>query len=238
MNLTIEEGLELVKQVLDGSSSDCSEIIFFPPSIALSAISGELKNTEYKVGIQNIHHEKSGAYTGEISTKMARDIGAYWALVGHSERRQLQKESDELVKQKLECSLKAGMNVIVCVGETLEERLSGQAESVVSKQLKKVLAIDLTKIQTEVVIAYEPIWAIGSGESATLEEVQEMHAFIRNVLLGVLGTLGANVRILYGGSVTAENSADLIKQDHVDGLLVGGASLKADSFSSILNALD
>ena len=168
---------------------------------------------------------------------MARDIGAYWALVGHSERRQLQKESDELVKQKLECSLKAGMNGIVCVGETLEERLSGQAESVVSKQLKKVLAIDLTKIQNEVVIAYEPIWAIGSGESATLEEVQEMHAFIRNELLGVLGTLGANVRILYGGSVTAENSADLIKQDHVNGLLVGGASLKADSFSSILNAL-
>ena len=108
----------------------------------------------------------------------------------------------------------------------------------VSKQLKKVLAIDLTKIQNEVVIAYEPIWAIGSGESATLEEVQEMHAFIRNVLLGVLGTSGANLRILYGGSVTAENSADLIKQDHVNGLLVGGASLKADSFSSILNALD
>ena len=108
----------------------------------------------------------------------------------------------------------------------------------VSKQLKKVLTIDLTEIQNEVVIAYEPIWAIGSGESATLEEVQEMHAFIRNVLLGVLGTLGANVRILYGGSVTAENSADLIKQDHVNGLLVGGASLKADSFSLILNALD
>ena len=129
------------------------------------------------------------------------------------------------------------MSVIVCVGETLEERQSGQAESVVSKQLKKVLTIDLTEIQNEVVIAYEPIWAIGSGESATLEEVQEMHAFIRNVLLGVLGTLGANVRILYGGSVTAENSADLIKQDHVNGLLVGGASLKADSFSSILNAL-
>ena len=120
-------------------------------------------NRALAVGIQNIWTEDAGAYTGEISAKMARDIGACWALIGHSERRQLQKESDELVKQKLECSLKAGMNVIVCVGETLEERLSGQAESVVSEQLKKVLAIDLTKIQNEVVIAYEPIWAIGTG---------------------------------------------------------------------------
>ena len=230
------EGLKDFFEKLD--LREYAEAVVLPPAVYIRDCISAIGNRALAVGIQNIWTEDAGAYTGEISAKMARDFGAYWALVGHSERRQLQKESDELVKQKLECSLKAGMNVIVCVGETLEERLSGQAESVVSKQLKKVLAIDLTKIQNEVVIAYEPIWAIGSGESATLEEVQEMHTFIRNVLLGVLGTLGANVRILYGGSVTAENSADLIKQDHVNGLLVGGASLKADSFSSILNALD
>ena len=132
----------------------------------------------------------------------------------------------------------AGINAIVCVGETLEERLSGNAESVVSEQLRKTITIDLTESRKELVIAYEPIWAIGSGKSATLEEAQEMHVFIRKVLLEILGRLGANVRILYGGSVTAENSVELIKQNHVNGLLVGGASLTAQSFSSILNALD
>ena len=217
---------------------DRADVVVLPPAVYVRDCISAIGNRALDVGVQNVWTEDSGAYTGEISAKMVRDIGADWVLIGHSERRQLQKESDELVKQKLDCSLKAGINAIVCVGETLEERLSGQAESVVSDQLRKAITIDLLESQKEMVIAYEPIWAIGSGKSATLEEAQEMHVFIRNVLLEILGRLGANVRILYGGSVTAENSVELIKQNHVNGLLVGGASLTAQSFSSILNALD
>ena len=217
---------------------DRADVVVLPPAVYVRDCISAIGNRALDVGVQNVWTEDSGAYTGEISAKMVRDIGADWVLIGHSERRQLQKESDELVKQKLDCSLKAGINAIVCVGETLEERLSGQAESVVSDQLRKAITIDLSESQKEMVIAYEPVWAIGSGKSATLEEAQEMHVFIRNVLLEILGRLGANVRILYGGSVTAENSVELIKQNHVNGLLVGGASLTAQSFSSILNALD
>jgi len=217
---------------------DRADVVVLPPAVYVRDCISAIGNRALDVGVQNVWTEDSGAYTGEISAKMVRDIGADWVLIGHSERRQLQKESDELVKRKLDCSLKAGINAIVCVGETLEERLSGQAESVVSEQLRKTITIDWTESRKELVIAYEPIWAIGSGKSATVEEAQEMHVFIRKVLLEILGGLGANVRILYGGSVTAENSVELIKQNHVNGLLVGGASLTAQSFSSILNALD
>ena len=238
-NWKMNGSLEGLKEFFeDLELRDRADVVVLPPAVYVRDCISAIGNRALDVGVQNVWTEDSGAYTGEISAKMVRDIGADWVLIGHSERRQLQKESDELVKQKLDCSLKAGINAIVCVGETLEERLSGQAESVVSDQLRKAITIDLSESQKEMVIAYEPIWAIGSGKSATLEEAQEMHVFIRNVLLEILGRLGANVRILYGGSVTAENSAELIKQNHVNGLLVGGASLTAQSFSSILNALD
>jgi len=238
-NWKMNGSLEGLKEFFEGLElRDHADVVVLPPAVYVRDCISAIGNRALDVGVQNVWTEDSGAYTGEISAKMVRDIGADWVLIGHSERRQLQKESDELVKQKLDCSLKAGINAIVCVGETLEERLSGQAESVVSDQLRKAITIDLSESQKEMVIAYEPIWAIGSGKSATLEEAQEMHVFIRNVLLEILGRLGANVRILYGGSVTAENSVELIKQNHVNGLLVGGASLTAQSFSSILNALD
>ena len=238
-NWKMNGSLEGLKEFFeDLELRDRADVVVLPPAVYVRDCISAIGNRALNVGVQNVWTEDSGAYTGEISAKMVRDIGADWVLIGHSERRQLQKESDELVKQKLDCSLKAGINAIVCVGETLEERLSGQAESVVSDQLRKAITIDLSESQKEMVIAYEPIWAIGSGKSATLEEAQEMHVFIRNVLLEILGRLGANVRILYGGSVTAENSVELIKQNHVNGLLVGGASLTAQSFSSILNALD
>ena len=238
-NWKMNGSLEGLKEFFeDLELRDRADVVVLPPAVYVRDCISAIGNRALDVGVQNVWTEDSGAYTGEISAKMVRDIGADWVLIGHSERRQLQKESDELVKRKLDCSLKAGINAIVCVGETLEERLSGQAESVVSDQLRKAITIDLSESQKEMVIAYEPIWAIGSGKSATLEEAQEMHVFIRNVLLEILGRLGANVRILYGGSVTAENSVELIKQNHVNGLLVGGASLTAQSFSSILNALD
>ena len=238
-NWKMNGSLEGLREFFEGLElRDHADVVVLPPAVYVRDCISAIGNRALDVGVQNVWTEDSGAYTGEISAKMVRDIGADWVLIGHSERRQLQKESDELVKRKLDCSLKAGINAIVCVGETLEERLSGQAESVVSEQLRKTITIDLTESQKELVIAYEPIWAIGSGKSATLEEAQEMHVFIRKVLLEILGGLGANVRILYGGSVTAENSVELIKQNHVNGLLVGGASLTAQSFSSILNALD
>ena len=238
-NWKMNGSLEGLKEFFEGLElRDHADVVVLPPAVYVRDCISAIGNRALDVGVQNVWTEDSGAYTGEISAKMVRDIGADWVLIGHSERRQLQKESDELVKQKLDCSLKAGINAIVCVGETLEERLSGQAESVVSEQLRKTITIDLTESRKELVIAYEPIWAIGSGKSATVEEAQEMHVFIRKILLEILGRLGANVRILYGGSVTAENSVELIKQNHVNGLLVGGASLTAQSFSSILNALD
>ena len=238
-NWKMNGSLEGLKEFFeDLELRDRADVVVLPPAVYVRDCISAIGNRALDVGVQNVWTEDSGAYTGEISAKMVRDIGADWVLIGHSERRQLQKESDELVKRKLDCSLKAGINAIVCVGETLEERLSGQAESVVSEQLRKTITIDLTESRKELVIAYEPIWAIGSGKSATVEEAQEMHVFIRKVLLEILGRLGANVRILYGGSVTAENSVELIKQNHVNGLLVGGASLTAQSFSSILNALD
>ncbi|MFL2525888.1 MAG: triose-phosphate isomerase [Candidatus Azotimanducaceae bacterium] len=238
-NWKMNGSLEGLREFFEGLElRDHADVVVLPPAVYVRDCISAIGNRALDVGVQNVWTEDSGAYTGEISAKMVRDIGADWVLIGHSERRQLQKESDELVKRKLDCSLKAGINAIVCVGETLEERLSGQAESVVSEQLRKTITIDWTESRKELVIAYEPIWAIGSGKSATVEEAQEMHVFIRKVLLEILGGLGANVRILYGGSVTAENSVELIKQNHVNGLLVGGASLTAQSFSSILNALD
>ena len=214
-----------------------AEVVVLPPAVYIRDCIIAVGNQAFSIGIQNVWIKEAGAYTGEISARMAKDIGASWVMVGHSERRQIQNETDELVKLKLDYSLESGLNIVLCVGETLEERLSGKAKRVVSEQLRRALMSNLNKNQCEVVVAYEPLWAIGSGRSASPKDVQEMHALIRSVLTKTKGMSGMNLRILYGGSVTSANAADFIKQQDVNGLLVGGASLEAESFSSIINAL-
>ena len=230
MNLTIEEGLDLVKQVLDGSSSDGSEIIFFPPSIALSAIGGMLKNTEYKVGIQNIHHEKSGAYTGEISAEMVKFLDVQYAIIGHSERRQYFFETDAQINGKIKSALSANLCPVVCVGESLPERESGKTNEILKKQLMSALK-DIDNTSDRLVIAYEPVWAIGTGKSADLNQVYDAHNFINEILQSRFKN---HTPILYGGSVKAENASELCEIKNVDGFLIGGASLQSESFCQII----
>ena len=230
MNLTIEEGLDLVKQVLDGSSSDGSEIIFFPPSIALSAIGGVLKNTDYKVGIQNIHHEKSGAYTGEISAEMVKFLYVQYAIIGHSERRQYFFETDAQINGKIKSALSANLCPVVCVGESLPERQSGKTNEILKKQLMSALK-DIDNISDRLVIAYEPVWAIGTGKSADLNQVYDAHNFINEILQSRFKN---HTPILYGGSVKAENASELCQIKNVDGFLIGGASLQSESFCQII----
>lgn len=230
MNLTIEEGLDLVKQVLDGSSSDGSEIIFFPPSIALSAIGGVLKNTDYKVGIQNIHHEKSGAYTGEISAEMVKFLDVQYAIIGHSERRQYFFETDAQINGKIKSALSANLCPVVCVGESLPERESGKTNEILKKQLMSALK-DIDNISDRLVIAYEPVWAIGTGKSADLNQVYDAHNFINEILQSRFKN---HTPILYGGSVKAENASELCEIKNVDGFLIGGASLQSESFCQII----
>ena len=230
MNLTIEESLDLVKQVLDGSSSDGSEIIFFPPSIALSAIGGMLKNTDYKVGIQNIHHEKSGAYTGEISAEMVKFLDVQYAIIGHSERRQYFFETDAQINGKIKSALSANLCPVVCVGESLPERQSGKTNEILKKQLMSALK-DIDNISDRLVIAYEPVWAIGTGKSADLNQVYDAHNFINEILQSRFKN---HTPILYGGSVKAENASELCEIKNVDGFLIGGASLQSESFCQII----
>ena len=214
---------------------DNAQVVILPPAIYLrDCIS--LKRGSWELGIQNVWTENSGAYTGEISPSMVDDFGVSWVLVGHSERRNYQNETDELIRLKLKCSIDAGMNVILCVGETLQERSSGAAQKVIANQLEIALKQGLSKETSKIVIAYEPVWAIGTGKSATEIEVQEMHSFIRQVVFGILGESAKGLRILYGGSVKPDNAGLLLAQNDVDGLLVGGASLQADSFSEIIKA--
>ena len=230
MNLTIEQGIELIKKVLHSSTSDSSEIIFFPPSIALSAISYELKNTEYKVGIQNIHHEESGAYTGEISAEMVKSLDVQYAIIGHSERRQYFFETDTQINGKIKNAFKADLCPVVCVGESLHERESGKTNEILKKQLMSAFK-DIDNTSGRLVVAYEPVWAIGTGKSADSNQVYDAHNFINEILQGLFEN---HTPILYGGSVKSENASELYQIKNVDGFLIGGASLQSESFCQII----
>ncbi len=186
------------------------------------------------VGAQDCSHMSSGAFTGEVSAPMLQDLGCRWVILGHSERRQYHAESDNLVAAKLGAAVAAGIRPIVCVGETREQREGGEAETVVAGQLQG--ALDGQKDLTGLVIAYEPVWAIGTGLTASPEQAQAMHAFIRGCLAGVAGVDAEATRILYGGSVKPDNAAQLFGQKDIDGALVGGASLDARDFLAIVGA--
>lgn len=209
------------------------EIILAPPSVYLSQIAQQLEGSAIQLSSQNVAEYSSGAYTGEISSDMLGDIGCSWCLVGHSERRTLFSESDDSVREKVAKLLAARIRPVLCVGETLEERESGRAQEVVAAQVDAVFSHFSEEKLEQIVVAYEPVWAIGTGKTASPEQAQEMHKMIRMQIAAVSEGVAQNVAILYGGSVNAANAKALFEKEDIDGGLVGGASLKADEFTQI-----
>ena len=226
----------LALKPLVANANHC-EVVIAPVFTALKSVSDRLEGSNIKVAAQNCATEKNeGAFTGEVAAFMLRDAGCSHVIVGHSERRQYFLETDPIVSKKVQAGLAAGLTVIMCVGETLEQRDNGKAQDVVSEQLVAGLSGLTASDLDRIIVAYEPVWAIGTGRTATPEQAQEMHAFIRRVFAerhspGAADTL----RILYGGSVKPDNIAALMNQEDIDGALVGGASLKAESFAEIVN---
>ncbi len=237
MYKTFSEAKELVEGIANGLGDIGSrEVIVFPPAVYVRDIAALCSNNPIDVGIQNIYFEKEGAFTGEISPVMARDIGVRYVLIGHSERRHVFGETDEQVNKKVKATLEIGLEPVVCVGELLEEREAGKSEEVVNSQVKaafqQVEASDTEKI----VIAYEPVWAIGTGKVATPEIAETMHKSIRDTLKGIYSDkIADSMPILYGGSVKPDNIAGLSEKENIDGVLVGGASLKINSFLDIIH---
>lgn len=238
MNLTLAEGVEFARSLrksVQGKNDVMCGIC--PPYVFLKDISAVIEGSGIYLGAQNIHNEQSGAYTGEISALMVREAGCTLVLIGHSERRHLFGESDSFINAKLKTALSVNLKPIFCIGETLKEREEGKTQYVVKDQLKNgLLGIGGSQIK-KLVIAYEPVWAIGTGKTATPEQANEVHAFIRGILSEEYGQeVANNVYIQYGGSVKPENTKELLAQQEIDGLLVGGASMKVESFLKIIDA--
>ncbi|KAK3692892.1 Triosephosphate isomerase [Podospora appendiculata] len=233
MNGTIESVKAIVNNLNEAKLDPNTEVVIAPPALYLLLVREHLKNG-IQVAAQNVFDKPNGAYTGEISVSQLKDSGINWSILGHSERRTILKESDEVVASKTKVATEGGISVIWCCGESLEERESGNTISVIEGQLAAVAAkIDNWK---NVVIAYEPIWAIGTGKVATVQQAQEVHAAIRKWLkANVSETVAAETRILYGGSVNGKNCKELAHEEDIDGFLVGGASLKPE-FVDIINA--
>jgi triosephosphate isomerase (TIM) len=212
-------------------------VVVCPPFVSLDAVAHALGGTAVRVGAQDVSDEGQGAFTGEVSAEMLASVGCAFCIVGHSERRQRHGESDDLVARKAARLLAAGLTPIVCVGETLEERRAGGAEAVVARQLDGALGAFSAEDAARVVVAYEPVWAIGTGETATPDQAQAMHASIRARLIERFGAdVARAVPLLYGGSMNERNASDLLARPDVDGGLVGGASLKAEAFAEIVTA--
>jgi triosephosphate isomerase len=236
MNKTVAEALDLVGDLkIDLANIKEVDIVVCPPYTALSEVSKAILDSNLRLGAQNMSENNVGAYTGEIAAVMLKEFSVRYVILGHSERRQYQKESDELISKKAQAAHAASLKPIVCVGETLTEREANQTEKVLEKQVRGSLA-GITKDQiAETIIAYEPVWAIGTGKTATTAQAQEAHAFIRGLLTKLYDEAAARrVRIQYGGSVKPANARELMSQPDVDGALVGGASLEPRSFSDII----
>jgi triosephosphate isomerase len=237
MNITSSEAESYVSTFLrEIQDQNGVEIVLAPPFTAIAKVSEMLGKTgNVKIGAQNMHPEKSGAFTGEISAAMLRDLYVRYVILGHSERRALFGETDAFISKKAKVAVEGNLRPIVCVGETLEQRDAGQVEKVLDTQVRGSLAGLSSTEMDEVVIAYEPVWAIGTGRTASPAQAQEAHAFIRSVLKDMHGEeVAGNIRIQYGGSVKPENTQDLMRQPDIDGALVGGASLDPRSFAEII----
>jgi len=240
MNTDSHTGVELAENIASGSVEVAGQsvtVAVYPPFVYLQSVAKALSASSIAVGAQDIYFEPEGAFTGEISPSMLKDVGCLSCLCGHSERRHVIGESDELINKKVTAAIAGGLLPILCVGELLEEREASQTNDVVTRHVKEGLAgLNAEKLMA-VTIAYEPVWAIGTGLTATPEQAQQVHNFIRK-LLGQMydEKLAEEIRILYGGSVKPNNAAELMGQKDIDGVLVGGASLKADDFLAIIQA--
>jgi len=237
MHTVAAEAEALVAAIAEGAPKAGVDLAVCPPFVHLRSVAKTLEGTNVSVGAQNMHFEPKGAFTGEISAAMLLDAGCRCVILGHSERRHVFGESDGLVAHKMTAALSAGLHPILCVGETLDERESGQTMEVNERQIRAGLDGVRAEDMAAVTIAYEPVWAIGTGKTATPDQAQEAHAAIRGVLADLFGDdIAAATRILYGGSVKPENAAEIFSRPDVDGGLIGGASLKADSFLAIAEA--
>ncbi len=237
MHKTSEEASLLAQQVAAATQKTADrDVLLAPPFTALGAVSEAVQGTNIIVAGQNVCWAEQGAFTGEISPAMLRDMGATAAIVGHSERRQIFMESDEMINQRLLGGLNQGLTMLLCIGETLEQREAGQTLAVLERQIRAGLAEVSPALMNQVVIAYEPVWAIGTGRTASTEQAQEAHAFIRKLAADLYEKdIADGLRILYGGSVKPANVDELMAQPDIDGALVGGAALDAESFGRIIN---
>jgi triosephosphate isomerase (TIM) len=231
MNGLRSDAITLAQGVRAGDQGMGSDLLVCPPFTVLEAVARTLDGSTVAVGGQDCHTAQQGAHTGDVSAAMLRDAGATWVILGHSERRQNHGETDELVREKVLAAVEAGLIPIVCVGETEEQRASGQETEVVGWQLAGSLPKPFSGV-----VAYEPVWAIGTGKTATDQDVATMHAFVREELLRQFGEAGHGIRILYGGSMRPANARTLLAVPHVGGGLIGGASLKAEDFLAIARA--
>jgi triosephosphate isomerase len=238
MNLNRKESLALAKDLAaELGSVRAVDLAVCPPFVYLEAVGGAIAGSTLRLGAQNLYFQPPGAYTGEVAASMLKDVGCTYVIVGHSERRHILKETDELVSSKVRAALACGLRPILCVGELLEEREAAKTEAVVRRQVEAGLADVPAADLGRVTIAYEPVWAIGTGRNATPKQAGEVHAFIREVITGLYDKGAAQgLTIQYGGSVKPENAEELLAEEEIDGALVGGASLKVDSFVGIVRA--
>lgn len=238
MNKTFSEGIDLINQLNEKSNSvRNAQLIIAPPYILTSEASKAIKNTNIGLAGQNCSNHSSGAYTGEISASMLKSAGANYIILGHSERRAYYHETDEIINEKIKLSLENNLNPIICCGEVLKDREENKHFEIVAKQINGMLKEITPEDFKNIIIAYEPVWAIGTGKTATPDQAQEMHQFIRETIKTLYGTeLANNVSILYGGSCKPSNAKELFANPDVDGGLIGGASLKAGEFIEIANS--
>ncbi|MFR1710292.1 MAG: triose-phosphate isomerase [Clostridium sp.] len=236
MNNTIHEALDLVRELKPLVKDANCDVVVCPTFLSLPAVIEECKDSNIMVGAQNMHFEESGAFTGEISPLMLKELGVKFVIIGHSERRQYFNETDETINKKLKTAFEYEITPILCVGESLQQRELGITEEVLAAQIKQDL-VDITKYQVEnMVVAYEPIWAIGTGKTATADDANNTIGFIRNVIGKLYGEdVADKVRIQYGGSVKPSTIKEQMSKEHIDGGLIGGASLKASDFAAIVN---
>ena len=236
MNMTPSEAISLVEELIPLVKDAKCEVVVCPPFVDIPSVGQLLAGTNIALGAQNMHFEAKGAYTGEISAAMLKELGVQYIIIGHSERREYFAETDETVNKKVKAALENNFVPIMCCGETLEQRESGVTETFVSGQIKAGLAGLSAEEMKKVVVAYEPIWAIGTGKTATKEEAQDTIAMIRKTLAGMVGDDAAQaVRIQYGGSMNPKNVSELMAMPDIDGGLIGGAALKAEDFSKVVN---
>lgn len=239
MNKNLQESQKLTLDILSKlNANSAARVVVAPTFTNLQAVASQTNNTKVEVAAQNIHQATNGAFTGEISADMVKSVGVDIVILGHSERRAYFGETDELLAQKVDAALANGLEIIFCFGEELKDRKSGKHFEIVENQLKNGVFHIAPDAWKSVVLAYEPVWAIGTGETASPEQAQEMHAFIRETIAGKFGKqVAGSVSILYGGSVKPDNAKEIFSKPDVDGGLIGGASLKADDFLAIVDAV-